>query len=1278
MHGLDVPVEVSQVRRLFGYLPGQFSTWCIFCEDGDSRFVSIGKQRLADGPEEVEKHSMEEAYLAFILMRRRAEAARERKDNEMDMPFARSAAYSRPYEGLSAAMAMRAFRLSCLHAATVARAEIRSALRLARTWVFLILAAALVVSAFVFYTVLHSRASSSIPYAGFIAPEYILSSLGTSMLWIFLVGTIFLAFDVRARDVRDRIHEVLDSRPVSNLELLAGRLAGIALLLWVATLAVVGLLCVIGASLDVFTGWMGGVPQLSISFTFLVVDCLPAYLFFGAAMIFLAVALKLRLAVAMVGLSLMATYVTATYITPAYLLPVTAVPTAFVYLPSEVSPRIAELPLLLQRAAMLLIASGLILWSAALFPRREDTSRMSRAMVGGVLIAVGGGVIAYIVLQALATQEQIRHWKNVHAELQGEAITDIERIDGRISMVPGRRLELDLQLTVKPPAGDTLLFTFNPGLKISSIQIDGTKAPYTHDNGALQISASTAMKDASMVVGLRASGTPDPNFAYLDSPLDPSSQQHSSSALILLGQESLIFRRDFVALMPGSHWLPASGTAMRGMHPDVGRDYFQVDLTVEVPAGWDIAGPGLREAVSQDSSVVAYRFRPAAPLPMVGLISSKYHRASAVVEDIEFALLLDPDHLENLDFFSDITDEIKADLEFRVSLVKAFGLEYPYGGITMAEVPNSLRVHGGGWDAPSVQALPGLLLLREHSLPTARFDRWQDPGEQAAGWHPVKNWKLRYLREYLAKDSMGGNPFVGFYKNCFSYLTSARGTGSPAIDHVTHLLSAYTLHGSSRRSSPDYYVSLPGGYFSAHAYLSNVNTGREMISQMWETLGSSGKGSELLGDAFEIITPTPSDWSSATKTALAELDYVRNPDISIDAVQLRGHFIFQTLVSYVSKFGRFTNKISSLLAELRNRYSGKTYTYDDLTTVAAELDMDLEEILADWLTNSSLPGFIASRATGVRLPDSDNGAPRYQTSFHVYNGEPASGVLDTIYQEVQLSDSYSRHEFTELTNINRHESIQINILSEAPLESIRIRPYLSLNRMPFDAIVPIKYFPVDSGQEATTVRNSGWQPIVNGLVVDDLDSGFHIQSVQSTSKPGMVSLLRRLLEAKPQMDGGLPKYDQSSLTPRWSREDISFAWGKYRRTLAVKSPGTPQGHVEFKAVLPSAGLWRLQNHAPKSIQGAPESMQRHLVFTPIFRFWEGMPPWVQFGEFALRIESGNFFETVTFNYKHAEPGWNTVGEFELEAGEVTVAVIPGWEAAVADAVRWIPVPGAEN
>ena len=59
-------------------------------EDVDFRFVSDGKQRPPDGAKEVEKPSLEEAYLAFMLMRGRAEAARE--DNEMDTPAEEAAA----------------------------------------------------------------------------------------------------------------------------------------------------------------------------------------------------------------------------------------------------------------------------------------------------------------------------------------------------------------------------------------------------------------------------------------------------------------------------------------------------------------------------------------------------------------------------------------------------------------------------------------------------------------------------------------------------------------------------------------------------------------------------------------------------------------------------------------------------------------------------------------------------------------------------------------------------------------------------------------------------------------------------------------------------------------------------------------------------------------------------------------------------------------------------------------------------------------------------------
>ena len=61
-------------------------------EGGDVhfRFVSDGSQRLPDGAEEVENPSLEEAYLAFMLKRGRAEAARE--DNAIDAAVEASAA----------------------------------------------------------------------------------------------------------------------------------------------------------------------------------------------------------------------------------------------------------------------------------------------------------------------------------------------------------------------------------------------------------------------------------------------------------------------------------------------------------------------------------------------------------------------------------------------------------------------------------------------------------------------------------------------------------------------------------------------------------------------------------------------------------------------------------------------------------------------------------------------------------------------------------------------------------------------------------------------------------------------------------------------------------------------------------------------------------------------------------------------------------------------------------------------------------------------------------
>lgn len=1154
----------------------------------------------------------------------------------------------------------------------IALAEIRFSLRLARTWVFLILAALLVVSAFIFYTILHGKASGTYPFAGFASPRYILGSLGATVQWIFLIGAVFLAFDARTRDTRERIHEVIDSRPVSNFVLLLGRLVGITALLWFAALCVLALVYVVGASFQAFTGWMGGVPQMHVLFTFLVIDCLPAFLFFCAVIVFLAIILKLRLAVAATSLTLIGLLIAAGYITPGYLLHATTLVSVFVYLPSEVSPIIAELPLLLQRAALLLFAVGLISWAAALHPRREHMSRLQRTVYGAVPMAMALCLIAFIVLQALRSQDQIGQWKSAHAQLQQVQAADLERIDGEITILPGRRLELDLRLTIRQEPGESLLFTLNPRVRVDKLKLDGNDIPYTHENGALVISAGTSAETRSLVMDLQASGSPDRNFAYLDSPLDPSSQKHANSALIILGQESLIFRRDFVALMPGTHWLPTPGSAMRGANPEAGNEYFHVDLTVEVPAGWTIAGPGLGKELPSKNETVAYRFRPSAPMSMVGLVASKFHRTRTELHGVELVLLLDPHHRSNLEILSDSADAIKSLLGNLLKRSEEHGLGYPYGGLTMVEVPNTLRVHGSGWDAPSIQALPGLLMMREHSFPTARLDTWLEPPPQGSmrikrgDIAETEDRNTNLLNEYLSKDSLGGNPFLGYSRNCLAFVTSPRGAGAPAIDYMIRYLSSDMLTGKT-------------GAFSAYSFLSSVEIGREMMSKMWGSLGKLESAQQLSSAMLTGVSPVTtrsSDWDAAQRIALTDLDYANDPNAAIGVVALRGELAAKAVKNY---FGQ--EKVNKMLGTLREKYAGKTYSYDEFRDVAIEAGLDLDEVLGDWLSQRGMPGFLVSSATGVRLPDAPDGTPRYQTSLHIHNSESVPGLLELSYSMAEAArrsaDSFGtfhasisiRNHKLSPVSLAGNESVRVSWISTSPLESaIALEPYLALNRSTIEIDPPSKYHEAKEGQEAAPeVEKSSWRPVtLEGIVVDDLDSGFGLVGDKPQERSGLVRLVSRLSRPTPDIDGGLPAYDNENQSSSWTRRPLASSWGKYRKTVAYKGEGRSTFHVEFMTNLPGTGQWQLHYHVPRTMDALSTLLQG--MFSDVtFGLSNGKD---SLGEFTLRIESRGTTNTMMFDAGTAKVGWNAIGVYDLDEGPVTVAVIPTNDVAIADAIRW--------
>ncbi|MCY4056696.1 MAG: hypothetical protein OXG44_01710, partial [Gammaproteobacteria bacterium] len=157
----------------------------------------------------------------------------------------------------------------------VAAAELRSARRLARTWVFIGIGFGVMGTAYGYYSYLHSSVSTGFLSAGELLPRFASAYFKSYVLWFFMAAIVFLAFDLCSRDERERISEVLDSRAVSNLPVIGGRLVAIVLVVAMALGGAILLIQAVG-TVGRALGWSVDPLEPVATFTFLFVDAVPA------------------------------------------------------------------------------------------------------------------------------------------------------------------------------------------------------------------------------------------------------------------------------------------------------------------------------------------------------------------------------------------------------------------------------------------------------------------------------------------------------------------------------------------------------------------------------------------------------------------------------------------------------------------------------------------------------------------------------------------------------------------------------------------------------------------------------------------------------------------------------------------------------------------------------------------------------------------------------------------------------------------------------------------
>jgi ABC-type transport system involved in multi-copper enzyme maturation permease subunit len=1123
-------------------------------------------------------------------------------------------------------------RLSMILA--VARAEIRSVRRLARYWVFAILSVGMTFAIYMYYGAIHGFLSRMSATIGAIGPRYLVPAMGIYVMAIFLLGLIFLAFDIRARDERERMAEVMDSRPVSNTELLVGRGLGIVLMAWAPVLVVAIGFQAFG-SLATALGWYLGEPVEPYSLAGFMLHALSVFAPWCAAIMLIAVLVRNRLLVALAALALVGLQLWGSFQMPIYLQPAFGALFPTAPMTSDLVPSVADGAGFVRLGALFMITAGLIALAVAFHPRRDGGSRSRRLALGAALLVTAGAMVGGIAWRNSSMVERRVAWLEAHRARSKDAIPDLRTITGRARIDPGRQLQLDLRLQVRAPADrglEKLLFTLNPGLTVERVSSGDADASFTHASGLLEITPKSALPPgAETSIALVASGTPDANFGYLDSAIDLVAGDVLNANLALFGVLPGIFSRRYVALMPGQRWLPTPGADVPSADPRThAADPFDIDLEVEAPADWLVAGPGRRQAVGTTGDVARFRFKPGAPVTQVGLLASRFERRAKEIAGVEFEILVHPSHDRNLRFFEDAAEEITDRVEALLTEARRLGLPYPYDGLTLVESPTGLRGWGGGWRMDTTQSMPGVLLLRENGFPTARFEfEFRDPKSFEDREGGIARAKVGALERFFENDVSGGNLFLGGSRNFLLFQTGAQGEGALAVDFVVDDLVNLLLTGKR-------------GYFSPFLFGSGFNAAVGQIVQEVVT----GQTGSIAQAVVNTASDRPSVWDQALGVSLADLD-TKDAERTLNVLAIKSPAIARSILDGLGR-----EKTAAVLAELLSRHRGGHFTADDFQKVARDLGADLEPLIGNWLHEATLPGFVPSPVVVERLADDERGGPRYQTRMHVFNAESTPGLLRLRYVLGEEGRD-SRSDQTDPVRLGGHAAIEVGVVTSMPPREVWLEPYLSLNRdgmrmtLPrVDQLQPVKAAPLVGS------RKSDWRPpVTNDIVVDDLDPAFKVEADEATSGPRIGG--GGFFVAQRELDQGLPEFIGPAASARpgeWSRLAAPLAWGKYRRTIAAVGSGSGARRATFSARLPHPGRWRLAYHLPA---GALPSL----------------------GTYDLTLRTGSDGRPLEFDGKAAEGGWNTLGEFELPAGEAQLVVSDksSGRLVVADAIRWQPI-----
>jgi hypothetical protein len=246
-----------------------------------------------------------------------------------------------------------------------------------------------------------------------------------------------------------------------------------------------------------------------------------------------------------------------------------------------------------------------------------------------------------------------------------------------------------------------------------------------------------------------------------------------------------------------------------------------------------------------------------------------------------------------------------------------------------------------------------MVLMRESGFPTANFEsRFKDTKRYEDQEGGVPRAKLRALTGFFENDFLGGNPFIAAARSFFGHVTSGEGPEGLPLDYVFESLSTEL-------------VTEQSGYFSVHVM------GEDMQEAIRRTIGVIFRrrgGEDMAEGIIHALTSRTAVWDEVLNTSLAEIDPWEDPQKTVDVLTVKGGAMARSMVDGLGR-----TKTGNLLADLRERTEGETFTTEDVVLSGDVIGEDLAAWIDVWVNQIDLPGFILGESEIFRINDSEDG-----------------------------------------------------------------------------------------------------------------------------------------------------------------------------------------------------------------------------------------------------------------------------------------------------------------